>query len=151
MNNPILRNRNFIIKAINVALVVALVVAFNGWATETAAADAEVERQIQEAERATSRGPFATDGTFTGSAQGYGGLVTSSVVIKDGYIESVTIVDASSETPAYFQQAQRLTDDIVSAQTTAVDTVSGATFSSAGIINGVNEALNASNAGQGGE
>ncbi|MFR7670946.1 MAG: FMN-binding protein [Collinsella sp.] len=49
--------------------------------------------------------------------------------------------------PAYFAQAEGLTQTICDAQGTNVDTVSGATFSSAGILNAVNAALEQSNAG----
>lgn len=149
MSNVIARNKNFIFKSVNAAALVALVAGFSSWATVVAANEAAVQQQIQEAERASSRGPYAADGTFSGSAQGYGGQVTSQVEIENGYIKSVAIVDASNETPAYFSQAQRLTSDIEAAQSTNVDVVSGATFSSAGIINGVNEALAASNAAGG--
>ncbi len=150
------RNRNFLIKFLNAAVVVSVVLTYNTWAMNAAAADAAVTAQMEadaQAARAASdaRGPYATDGTFTGSAQGYGGTVTTQVVIENGYIASVEVIDHAGETEAYFSQAEGLTEKIVSAQGTNVDAVSGATFSSAGIINGVNEALNASGVAQGGE
>ncbi len=150
------RNRNFLIKFLNAAVVLSAVLTYNTWATNAAAADAAVTAQMEadaQAARAASdaRGPYATDGTFTGSAQGYGGTVTTQVVIENGYIASVEVIDHAGETEAYFSQAEGLTEKIVSAQGTNVDAVSGATFSSAGIINGVNEALNASGVAQGGE
>ena len=156
MVNPIVaagrgiwRNRGFIVKAVSTACVAAVLCWYSGWAAQTAAADAATQEKIDAAQRSTQRGPYATDGTFTGSAQGYGGTVTSEVVIKNGYIESARLVDGSSETAAYLSQAKRLYDDVVSAQSTSVDTVSGATFSSAGILNGLTQALSASNAGGG--
>lgn len=141
------RNRTFIVKTVNAVAVVAIVGSFSSWASATAAAEAQAQAEATAAARSGTRGAYATDGTFEGTAQGYGGPVASRVEIKDGYIESVEVVDHAGETPAYYSQAETLTQKIVDAQGTAVDAVSGATFSSAGIINGVNEALAASNAG----
>ncbi len=150
------RNRNFLIKCLNAAVVLSAVLAYNAWATNAAAGDAAVTAQMEADARAAraasdARGPYATDGTFTGSAQGYGGTVTTQVVIENGYIASVEVVDHVGETEAYFSQAEGLTEKILATQGTNVDVVSGATFSSAGIINGVNEALEASGVAQGGE
>lgn len=145
----IARNRNFILKAVNICAIGVIVASFNGWATQTQAAEAQAKEQAQQEARSGERGPYATDGTFTGTAQGYGGPVISQVTIENGYIAKVEIVDHAGETPAYYSQAERLTQDIVDAQTTTVDTVSGATFSSAGILNSTTQALEASNAGEG--
>lgn len=147
--HAVVRNRNFILKAVNVCAIGAIVMSFNSWATQTQAAETHAKEQAQEQARSGERGPYATDGTLTGTAQGYGGPITSQVTIKNGYIAKVEIVDHAGETPAYYSQAERLTQDIVDAQTTAVDTVSGATFSSAGILNSTTQALEASNAGAG--
>jgi len=149
-------NRNFLIKCVNAVAVAGALIGYNVWATNAAAADAAVTARMEadaQAARAASdaRGPYATDGAFTGSAQGYGGTVTTQVVIENGYISSVEVIDHAGETEAYFSQAEGLAEKIVSAQGTNVDAVSGATFSSAGIINGVNEALTASGVAQGGE
>ena len=133
--------RFFVVKALNLALVVALLAFFNTWATKAQAHDEEVADQIAAAERAASRGPYATDGTFEGSARGYGGMVTMRVVVKDGYIDDVSIVDASSEDQAWLDMAVVLPKRIVEAQTTDIDVVSGATYTSVGILNGATEAL----------
>ncbi len=132
----------------NVAVVGALIVGFSLWAADANTADAMVQKQIQEAERAANRGPYATDGVFTGTAQGYGGPVTTQVTVKGGYIDEVQVVDAPNEDGPYLEQAVKLIDDMLVKQTPNVDTVSGATFSSAGIINGAVQALEASNSGQ---
>lgn len=144
----LVRKRNFITKTVNVAVVGALIVGFSLWAADANTADAMVQKQIQEAERAANRGPYATDGVFTGTAQGYGGPVTTQVTVKDGYIDDVQVVDAPNEDGPYLEQAVKLIDDMLAKQTPNVDTVSGATFSSAGIINGAVQALEASNSDQ---
>lgn len=90
-----------------------------------------------------------TDGIYTGSAQGFGGLITVEVLIVDGKIASVTVVSAAGETPSYLSRAMSVTGSIVSAQSPNVDTISGATYSSKGIINAVKAALeNAANNGE---
>lgn len=158
MRNPlapalraIARNRNFILKVINVVAIGALIGGYNAWSTQTAQAEAAAKQQAQTQTRGGERGPYATDGTFTGTAQGYGGPVACEVTIENGYIAAVEVTDHAGETPAYYAQAERLCDDIVDAQTTDVDAVSGATFSSAGILNGATQALEASMSAGGAE
>lgn len=146
MLNVLVKKRLFIVKLCNVVLVAVLVAGFSLWANQTAAADAAVQEQITAAERAANRGPFGTDGTFTGSAQGYGGPVTMQVVIKDGYIDDVQVLSAPNEDAPYLEQAVALLDVIKEQQTVNVDTISGCTYSSVGILNGTKEALEASNA-----
>lgn len=140
--------RIFAAKALNVALVVALLAFFNTWAAKAVAHDEAVAEQIAAAERAANRGPYATDGTFTGSAQGYGGQVKMQVVVADGYIDGVEILDASHEDKAWLDMAIVLPERIVKAQTTDIDVVSGATYTSVGILNGATEALQKSMAGE---
>lgn len=144
------RKRLFFAKLVNAGIAVCLVAGFSLWAQQTAEADAAVEAQIQEAERALNRGAYATDGTFTGAAQGYGGLITMQVVIDGGYITDVQVVSAPNEDAPYLEQAVTLIDSILEQQTSNVDTVSGATYSSVGIINAVMQCLQESNAGSSG-
>lgn len=128
-------------KVINLVAVVALLLAFSTWATEAQAHDAAVEEQMIAAERATHRGPYAVDGVFSGAAEGFGGLVEMQATIEDGYITSVDILDASHEDDAWLDMAIVLLDQIEKEQTTNLDVVSGATYTSAGILNGTAEAL----------
>lgn len=128
----------------NLVLAVAVLAAFSTWASQAQASDAAVQEQITAAERATQRGPYGADGVFTGSAQGFGGLVEMQATIQDGYITAVEILDASHEDEAWLNMAVVLVDRIVQEQTTNLDVVSGATYSSAGILNGTAEALRAS-------
>ncbi len=82
------------------------------------------------------------DGVYTGSAQGFGGLITVQVTISGGVITDVTVLSADGETPSYFSRAQSVLSAVVSAGSPNVDTVSGATYSSNGILNAVKRALN---------
>lgn len=143
------RLRFFTTKLFNLAIIVVAFVMFSSWAAKANAHDQMVEEQIAAAERAANRGPYTTDGTFEGSAQGYGGPVKMQVVIENGYIDSVTILDASKEDDAWLDMCVGLPAAIEKAQTTSIDVVSGATYTSAGILNGTTEALQKSMAGEG--
>ena len=81
------------------------------------------------------------DGTYTGSAQGFGGYITVSVTIAEGKITDISIVSAPGETPSYLASARSVISAMLSAQSPNVDAVSGATYSSTGIINAVKSAL----------
>lgn len=81
------------------------------------------------------------DGVFQGSAKGYSGTVTVEVEIKNSKITSIKVL-RNSDTPSFFGQAKsKVIDAIISAQNTKVDVVTGATYSSKGIINAVKNAL----------
>ena len=81
------------------------------------------------------------DGTYTGEADGYGGTIQVEVTLASDEITSINVVSAPGEDSAYLSQAESVIDSIISAQSTDVDTVSGATFSSTGILNAVDDAL----------
>ena len=81
------------------------------------------------------------DGTYTGSSQGFGGTITVQVTLASDEITDIQVTSAPGEDSAYLSQGEGVISSIISAQSTDVDTVSGATFSSTGIINAVVEAL----------
>ena len=81
------------------------------------------------------------DGTYQGSGTGFGGTVTVQVTVADGKITAIDIVDASGETPSYFASAKGVISKMLAGQTPNVDAVSGATYSSNGIIQAVQNAL----------
>jgi uncharacterized protein with FMN-binding domain len=81
------------------------------------------------------------DGTYTGSATGYMPGLTVEVTVKSGMIKSVEIV-SSNETPRWLTRVETsVPASIVKAQGTEIDTVSGATSSSEGIMSAVENAL----------
>ena len=153
----------FIIKLIAVVLTGVILYHYQAVAVERAeivaeneAKIAEVEaynREVQlenarrEAEAAAAEGKeaeilyFYRDGTFEGTGNGYGGPITVSVTIEHDIITEIAVLSHDAEDPAYFSLAEGLTAKMVSAQSTDVDTVSGATFSSRGIIEAVTNAL----------
>lgn len=81
------------------------------------------------------------DGTYKGSANGYGGKVTVNVTVSKKTMTAIDIVSAPGETDSFFQRAKGVIDKMLTAQSTDVDVVSGATYSSNGIIGAVKNAL----------
>lgn len=81
------------------------------------------------------------DGTYQGSGTGFGGTITVQVTISGGKIATIDILSASGETGSYFASAKGVISKMISGQTPNVDAVSGATYSSNGIIQAVQNAL----------
>lgn len=81
------------------------------------------------------------DGTYKGSANGYGGKVTVNVTISKKTMTAIDVVSAPGETDSFFSRAKGVIDEMLTAQSTDVDVVSGATYSSNGIIGAVKNAL----------
>lgn len=139
----------FWIKTCNLILVVALLFGYQAVVQSRAQKEtiAELEYELQqktvsgqpeEADGADS--PYA-DGTYTGEAQGYGGTVAVELTVENGKITDLTITSAKKEDTAYLDAASAVIDSILEQQSTDVDTVSGATFSSNGILHAAEDAL----------
>ncbi|MCH4889224.1 FMN-binding protein [Acidaminobacter sp. JC074] len=80
------------------------------------------------------------DGIYIGSAQGFNGMVTVQVIVENNAMTSIEVLEHSDD-PPWFDRAQTVIDDMIGSQGTDVDVVSGATYSSNGIINAVIDAL----------
>ncbi|WP_270564283.1 4Fe-4S binding protein [Clostridium beijerinckii] len=83
------------------------------------------------------------DGTYTGTGEGYrGGTTKISVTISNGEITKIETI-SNEDTPKFYQRVEgTITKSIISKQSTSVDTVYGATYSSKGIMSAVTNALN---------
>lgn len=101
--------------------------------------ETETENAIEDTQTATGSFDLA-DGVYKGSATGYSGSVTVAVTILDKKIVSIDILSASDD-EAFFNRAKGVIDRIISSQSLDVDVVSGATYSSNGIIGAVKNAL----------
>ena len=147
-----------------VCLAVLMLTVLTGYQTPKAkkynASETDV-RQIKEAlanESTTAKATAATikknttkkgkkgaidlkDGTYKGSANGYGGKVTVNVTVSKKTMTAIDIVSAPGETDSFFSRAKGVIDEMLTAQSTDVDVVSGATYSSNGIIGAVKNAL----------
>lgn len=95
----------------------------------------------QEEEPAADSGSTYTDGVYKGSARGYGGMITVQVTVADKKIAEVSVLSAPGETGSFLSKAKGVIDRVIRAQTWEVDVVSGATYSSRGILGAVRNAL----------
>ena len=100
----------------------------------------ETEKAEEEQVQVTKGSFDLTDGVYKGTGTGYAGEITVAVQIKDKQIVAIDIL-SSSDDAAFFKRAQAVIDKIIEGQTLEVDTVSGATYSSRGIISAVKNAL----------
>lgn len=83
------------------------------------------------------------DGTYTGAGTGFkGGTTKVSVTISDGKITNIETVSHDDTFSYYERTINTITDEILSTQSTSVDVVSGATYTSMGITEAVEDALN---------
>lgn len=104
-------------------------------------ADTETETENATEDTQTATGSFdLADGVYKGSATGYSGPVTVAVTIMDKKITSIDIL-SSTDDEVFFNRAKGVIDRIISSQSLDVDVVSGATYSSNGIIGAVKNAL----------
>ena len=101
--------------------------------------DAETENAAEDTQTATGSFELA-DGVYKGSATGFSGPVTVAVTIMDKKITSIDIL-SSTDDEAFFNRAKGVIDRIIASQSFDVDVVSGATYSSNGIIGAVKNAL----------
>ena len=108
---------------------------------EETPAKKEETKEKKEEKKTAAKGSFnLEDGVYKGTGTGYAGDITVSVLIKDKQIVSIDIL-SSSDDAAFFTRAKAVIDKIIEGQTLDVDAVSGATFSSRGIISAVKNAL----------
>lgn len=141
---------------LGVSLVVAacVVISLSGYQTKASERSKDKKQQVSErvtdteteTENAAENTQTATgsfdlaDGVYKGSATGFSGPVTVAVTIMDKKITSIDIL-SSTDDEAFFNRAKGVIDRIISSQSFDVDVVSGATYSSNGIIGAVKNAL----------
>ena len=80
------------------------------------------------------------DGIYTAEAIGFEGKITVQVTVAEDKITDITILSAEDE-EEYLSRAKQVIPAILEGQSPNVDTVSGATYSSTGILNAVKLAL----------
>ena len=88
----------------------------------------------------TFSGAVLKDGTYEGSADGYNGTITVSVVVGKGADTDISIVE-EDDTPQFIERAKEIIDTIMNRQSLEVEGITGATYSSKGIQNAVYHAL----------
>ena len=95
--------------------------------------------QNQDTSAATGNFPYK-EGIYYGTAEGYSGNVSVAVVIQEKSIKAILITETSDD-EAFFQRAMGVVKNVLKTQRTEVDTVSGATYSSKGILGAIQNAL----------
>ena len=80
------------------------------------------------------------DGIYTAEATGFEGQITVQVTVAEDKITDITILSAEDE-EEYLSRAKQVIPAILEGQSPNVDAVSGATYSSTGILNAVKLAL----------
>lgn len=112
-------------------------------ATSEAASSEAASSEAASSEAASSEAA-ADNGdsvTLTGEADGFGGKITATVVMSGDTITDVTF-DGPDETPDVGGAAlETLADEVVAANGTDIDAVTGATFTSQGCIDAAQAAL----------
>ena len=139
---------------LGVSLVIAacVVISLSGYQTKASEPSKDKKHQVSERvtdtetedaaeDTQTATGSFElADGVYKGSATGFSGPVTVAVNIMDKKIISIDIL-SSTDDEAFFNRAKGVIDRIIASQSFDVDVVSGATYSSNGIIGAVKNAL----------
>ena len=82
------------------------------------------------------------DGVYEGSGAGLNGQIKVSVTVSGGKITEVKVLEHSETAGISDPAIEKIPAAIVEAQSADVDIVSGATFTSKGIIDAVKNALN---------
>ena len=141
-------HKNFISRALCLVLLLAALMGYQShartWAAEAEEREAEIaeieawNREVLAEENGTAE---YEDGTYEGSGIGFGGEIRVEVLIEDGTINEINILQADDEDDAYLNTAEVILEDIINTQSAEVDTGSGATFSSLGIRDAVTDAL----------
>ena len=147
-------NQNFYRRLGNVVIIVACIVTYQ-FMTMYRSQEQEIanlSEQVQMLKNVSAKASEAEvqaqneagnyqDGEYTGEAQGFGGPVKVKVRIAGSKIAEVSIVSAEHEDAAYLDMAKVLLDTIVTEQSLEVDAISGATYSSNGIIDAAKQAV----------
>ena len=81
-----------------------------------------------------------TDGVYTGEGMGFRGTIYVSVTVESDVIKEIIVTDHSDDAK-WYNRAVSIIDDIMGSQSTDVDLVGGATYSSVGIREAVEAAL----------
>lgn len=151
-----MKYKNFLLRAVNLLLILGVLWQYQQVALVRAAAVSQRKQEIAEveaynasvlqaqsaaqAEQSQSQSGYR-DGTYEGSAFGFGDVIRVSVTIQSGKMTDIAVLDASGEDKPYYKQALPLLDEMLAVQSAEVDTVSGATLTAEGLIGAVEDAL----------
>ena len=103
-----------------------------------------IEYKIEDdkSENNNSHGNF-NDGVYYGEAEGFRPGLKVQVIVEEGRITKVEVIEHNEVNQRFWgKPVEMIPQQIVQNQSTEVDVISGATYTSKGIINAVNDALN---------
>ncbi len=135
--------REFWVRVVSLICVVSLILGYNS-VLQVRAKDEEIARlqaETQSKNDEDSSISSENDGVYRGEAEGFGGSIIVDVTVENGEISNIELVSADGEDDSYLNMAKAVISKIIEEQSTDVDVVSGATFSSTGIINAAQNAL----------
>lgn len=138
--------REFWVRLVSMLAIVGILLGYNSVLDARAKEDeiARLSAQVAGNRRSDSEHGGSTnykDGTYTGEADGFGGTIQVEVKIEKSKIAEINVVSAEKEDGAYLSMAKDIIPQIIDAQSADIDTISGATFSSTGIKNASEQAL----------
>ena len=135
--------REFWVRLVSMLAIVGILLGYNS-VLDARAKEEEIARlsaQVAGNGQSDSENGGSTnykDGTYTGEADGFGGTIQVEVKIE---IAEINVISAEKEDGAYLSMAKDMIPKIIDAQSADIDTISGATFSSTGIKNASEQAL----------
>ncbi|WP_300257378.1 FMN-binding protein [Clostridium sp.] len=99
-----------------------------------------VQESKDEKHSITANSVVLKDGIFEGEGEGFNGKTKVSLEVQNGIIKKIDIL-SSDDDESYLNEATKLIPTIIEKQNSNVDSISGATYSSKGIILAVENAL----------
>lgn len=138
--------REFWVRLVSMLAIVGILLGYNSVLDARAKEDeiARLSAQVAGNGQSDSGNGGSTnykDGTYTGEADGFGGTIQVEVKIEKSKIAEINVISAEKEDGAYLSMAKDMIPKIIDAQSADIDTISGATFSSTGIKNASEQAL----------
>lgn len=138
--------REFWVRLVSMLAIVGVLLGYNSVLDVRAKEDeiARLSAQVAGNGQSDSENEGSTnykDGTYTGEADGFGGTIQVEVKIEKSKIAEINVISAEKEDGAYLSMAKDMIPKIIDAQSADIDTISGATFSSTGIKNASEQAL----------
>lgn len=134
-------------KAVLISLVAVLfiTVQYGNFPLRT---DAEIEAlepavasaESTESDKSTESIEEALD-YYTGIGEGYNGEITVKVGVLEGEIRKIKVIDHSEDYEWYVEAKKPIINGVIDAQSTDIDVVSGATYTSNGLLEAIEDAI----------
>jgi uncharacterized protein with FMN-binding domain len=109
--------------------------------TESTGTDSENTSVSTDTKESDTTEESSSDGIYTGTGYGKKGSITVEVTIENDLITDITVISHNEDKGYYETAFSQVSAKIISSQSLDVDTVSGATISSNGLIEAVEDAL----------